>query len=127
MAIYGGAYDNSITTGVQALPIWIAYNGQNGVYIGGSGTTGNLVYDATIAYNGNNGVQVDTGATDNVIDSDYMHNNGASGVYIAPDSSGNTIENCTLTYNVWGIFDTGSNDTDVGNYAGDNTNTNYVY
>ena len=128
VAIYGGAYDNSITkTPGDDITNVIGFNRQNGVYIGGSGTTGNLVYFATIEYNGNNGVQVDTNATDNVIDTDFMWGNGASGVYIAPDSSGNTIEYCTLMYNTWGIFDTGSNDTDVGNDASDNTNTNYVY
>ncbi len=129
VAIYGGAYDNSITnpSPTDAIADYIGYNRQNGVYIGGSGTTGNLVYDATIAYNGNNGVQVDTCATGDVIDTDVMLSNGASGVYIAPDSSGNTIEYCSLMYNTWGIFDTGSNDTDVGNGASDNTNTNYVY
>ena len=129
VAIYGGAYDNSITNPSPGndLANAIGYNCQNGVYIGGSGTTCNLVYFATIEYNGNNGVQVDTNATDNVIDTDVMWGNGASGVYIAPDSSGNTIEYCTLMYNTWGIFDTGSNDTDVGNGASDNSNTNYVY
>ena len=78
MAIYGGAYDNSITNPnpVDDLANIIGYNRQNGVYIGGSGTNGNLVYFATIAYNGNNGVQVDTNATDNVIDSDYMSTTG---------------------------------------------------
>jgi hypothetical protein len=129
VAIYGGAYDNSITDPSPGndLANAIGYNRQNGVYVGGSGTTGNLVYFATIEYNGNNGVQIDTNATNNVINTDVMWGNGASGVYIAPDSSGNWILYCTLMYNTWGIFDTGSNDIDVGNGASDNTNTNYVY
>jgi hypothetical protein len=93
----------------------IEYNAQNGVYIGGSGTSGNIVEGVYIVYNGSNGVQFDPGSTQNTIVNDLLADNGASGVYFAGGSYANSVIDCVIEDNAWGIYDAGSGDTYSGN------------
>ena len=150
VSIYGGASNNTIGGTSYGSSDTIFGNDQNGVYIGDSGTSGNMVVGVSILYNkgngvqisdgasynvvndsfaaenGNNGVQIDTGSSNNTIENSTFEANGASGVYIDGSCSYNTVAYCTLDYNVWGLFDTGSNDTDPGDTAIGNTISNYV-
>ena len=151
VSIYGGACNNTIGGTSYGSSDTIFGNDQNGVYIGDSGTSGNVVVGVSILYNkgngvqisdgasynvvndsfaaenGNNGVQIDTGSSNNTIENSTFEANGASGVYIDGSCSYNTVAYCTLDYNVWGLFDTGSNDNDPGDTAVGNTISNYVW
>jgi hypothetical protein len=148
VSMYGGASNNTIGGTTVSVGDIIAYNTQNGIYIGGSGTNGNSAGDDWIANNGNNGVTIASGATGNSIANsnvysnthngvevdanasyttityDALENNGASGVYFAPGSSENVVENCTIEYNTWGIYDAGSNNSQNSNILDHNTNGN---
>ena len=151
VSIYGGACNNTIGGTSYGATDAIFGNAFNGVYIGDSGTSGNMVVsvsmidnkgngvqisdgascnvvdDSLAAENGNNGVQIDTGSSNNTIENSTFEANGASGVYIDGSCSYNTVAYCTLDYNVWGLFDTGTNDNDPGDTAVGNTISNYVW
>jgi hypothetical protein len=124
VSIYGGATNNTIGGTAAGTIDLIAYNAQNGVYIGGSGTSGNIVEGVYIVYNGNNGVQFDPGSTQNTIENDLLADNGASGVYFAGGSSDNSVVGCVIEYNTWGVYDAGSGDTWSANMFISNLNGN---
>jgi titin len=126
VSIYGGATGNTIGGTAAGTVDLIAYNAQNGVYIGGSGTTGNMVEGVSIIYNGNNGVQFDPNATQNMIENDLLADNGASGVYFAGGSYANVVADCVIEDNTWGIYDAGSGDTYSQNVVFGNTMVDYV-
>jgi titin len=126
VSIYGGATSNTIGGTAAGTIDLIAYNSQNGVYIGGSGTSGNIVEGVYIIYNGNNGVQLDPGSTQNMIVNDLLADNGASGVYFAAGSYNNSVTDCTIEDNAWGIYDAGSGDTCSENMVFSNPKGNYV-
>jgi hypothetical protein len=126
VSIYGGATSNTIGGTVAGTIDLIGHNAQNGVYIGGSGTSGNLVAGDYVLFNANNGVQFDPGASQNTVQNDVLSANGASGVYLAPGSELNTVILCTIESNSWGIFDTGSGDTCTENVVTGNSIQNFV-
>jgi Right handed beta helix region len=126
VSIYGGATNNTIGGTAAGTIDLIAYNTQNGVYIGGLGTSGNIVEGVYIMDNGNNGVQFDPDSTQNTIVNDLLVDNGASGVYFAGGSYDNSVIDCVIEDNAWGIYDAGAGDTYSGNVVLSNPKGNYV-
>jgi titin len=126
VSIYGGASNNTIGGTAAGTLDLIEYNAQNGVYMGGSGTSGNIVDGVYIVYNANNGVQLDPGSTQNMIANDILADNGASGVYFAASSYDNSVTDCVIENNAWGIYDAGSGDSNSGNVVVGNPKGNYV-
>ena len=101
-----GNYVGTDASGMNALG-----NVVNGVSInaGASDNTigGSLDASNLIEFNGDNGVEVeDTGTTGNTITYDTIDNNTVNGVFLS-GVSGNTVASCTLDDNRgWGILDT---------------------
>jgi hypothetical protein len=124
VVILNGAADNFIGGTMPGTQNVIAFNAQNGVDIGGYGTTGNVVEGDDIVSNGNNGVQFDPNATQNLIENDVLYDNGASGVYFAGGSYDNSVVVCVIEYNTWGVYDAGSGDTWSANVFISNPNGN---
>ena len=111
VVILNGASDNIIGGTMPGTQNLIAFNAKNGVDFGGYGTTGNVVEGDDIVSNGNNGVQFDANATQNLIENDLLADNGANGVYFAGGSYDNSVVDCMIEYNTWGLYDAGSGDT----------------
>jgi hypothetical protein len=124
VVILNGAADNTIGGTMPGTQNLIEFNAQNGVDMGGSGTTGNVVEGDEIVSNGNNGVQLDANATQNQIDNDLLADNGASGVYLVGGSYDNSVAGCLIEYNTWGVYDAGSGDTWYANTFNGNWNGN---
>ena len=107
IAIINGASDNTIGGTTAAARNIISGNRNAGSYIGGAGTTGNMVEGnyvgvgpdgTTPVPNGWNGIQIDSGGASNMIgssdfaDGNTIADNNGAGVAVADDSStGNTI------------------------------------
>ena len=124
VVILNGAADNTIGGTIPGTNNLIAFNAQNGVDIGGYGTTGNVVEGDDIVANGNNGVQFDPNAMQNLVENDVLYDNGASGVYFAGGSYDNSVVGCVIEYNTWGVYDAGSGDTWSANVFISNPNGN---
>jgi hypothetical protein len=104
-------------------------NSNNGIELAANqNTIGGVVTGAgnLIAYNGNNGVQCDTSSMQNVIEYDTIDNNVASGVYFATASAANSVMDCTIENNAFGIYDSGVNNVNSGNTLSGNPKGNYV-
>jgi titin len=131
VSIYGGATNNTIGGTVAGSFNVISGNGTNGVYLGSSGTTGNLVagdYIGTDALgqsalkNSNDGVLIAAGACYNTIGApngganliDYNGNNGIE--LDASSAFGNSIQGDTIDLNgANGVFFSGAASNSVFN------------
>ena len=152
VAIYGGAYSNTIgvTASGSGAGNVISGNGSNGVYISDSGTYGNLVAGDDIGTNAagtgdvlnsdgvvtqNYGVLIQNGASYNTIGSiptqsgipsDVISGNAVDGVHIINSANNNTVEGDYIGVVVdpaGGTADLGNGQSGVAIYGGAYSNT----
>jgi titin len=137
VAIFAGAIDNTVGGTVAGAGNVISGNGQNGVYLSDSGTTGNVVAGDFIGTDPNgwraipnyNGVLIQDGAADNTIGGtsdaarDVISGNNWDGVHMVNGASDNVVEGDFLGVNADGTAALGNAQSGVAIFAGASDNT----
>ena len=137
MAIFDGATHNTVGGTVSGAGNVISGNGQDGVYISDSGTTGNLVAGNDIGTNSSNsttlgnyqGVVIQNDASGNTVGGtidgrrNVISGNNQDGVHIVSGAFDNTVEGNYIGTNVGGTAALGNGQSGVAIYGGADNNT----